>query len=109
MAGIARADIALRGMARVAIGMGRNPGRDRPARAGRGVTRRAAFGRAGGAAQMSGMIEPHVETLVKPGRKSFHPRRKAFDIAMADKAHGRAGTRHLAAMAGIAGIMVRKF
>lgn len=109
MAGVARADLAFRRMAGIAARMSADPGRNRSPRAGRSVTRRAALGRAGSAGRMRRVIEPHIEPLVKPGRKGVHPDGSAFNVAMTNGAHKRAVTGKFAGMTRYTRVMAGKF
>ena len=87
MASVARSDLGLRRMTRVAVRMSLDTDRYRFSRTCRLMTRDAALRRATWTRVVCTMVKFHVESLDKSRREFLHGRRNGVHIAMADRAH----------------------
>ena len=84
---IARSDLGLRCMTRVAIRMGLYSDRNSFAGAGGLVTRRAAFAGQAFSGVVSRVIKFHIESLDKARREFLYRRRNRIHIGMTNRAH----------------------
>lgn len=105
MAYAALAELALRRMASVAIGMCLKTDWYRFPRPGRVMTSRASFSRASGAFFMGRVVKLHIETLDKLRGKCLDRRILSFRICVANRTHDLIFVHKLIQMAADAGFM----